>query len=53
MYIVFNSWIQIEKNSREDAIKTARLNSAAVYDFEKDCIICDCRTAETESDERG
>lgn len=52
MYIVFNNWIQMEKESREDAIKTARLNSAAVVD-ESGKILIDCRTAETESDERG
>ena len=53
MYLVFNRFLEIEKEEEREAITTARLNSAAVLDYETGKIIEDNRTEESENDERG
>ena len=52
MYRVVSAYIEIEKENKKEAIQTATLNAAAVFD-ENDTLIADYRTFETENDERG
>ena len=52
MFRIVSSYIEIEKENREEAVRAAALNAAAVFDDE-DNLIADYRTVESESDERG
>lgn len=52
-YLVFNSFMVMWRDTEEEADLAARLNASCVVDAEKDVIIADYRTAETEYDERG
>lgn len=52
-YTVFNSFMELSEDSKEVAILKARLNACAVRNNVTGDIIIDCRTDESESDERG
>lgn len=52
MFRIVSRYMSFEKENREEAVRAAALNAAAVFD-DDDNVIADYRSAESENDERG